>query len=46
MRRTKSNGEVVMVRFVYSPDGGARKIVTGADGKQIPEAEQPAFLEE
>lgn len=46
MRRTKANGEVVTVRFVYAPDGAARKIVTGVDGKQIPEAEQPAFLEE
>jgi hypothetical protein len=46
LRRTKPDGQIIAVRFLYSPDGTQRKIVIGPDGKQIPEAEQAAFLEE
>jgi hypothetical protein len=46
MRRTKTNGESITVRFVYSPDGTARKIMTGTDGKPIAQTEHAAFLEE
>jgi hypothetical protein len=46
IRRVRADGQIVSVRFLYSPDGTTRRIVTGPDGKQIPEAEQATFLEE
>jgi hypothetical protein len=46
IRRLRADGHIVSVSFLYSSDGTKRRIVTGPDGKQIPEAEQATFLEE
>lgn len=46
IRRSLADGRIVSVRFLRSPDGTERRIVTGPNGRQIPEAEQAAFLEE
>ena len=46
IRRLRADGQIISVRFLSSPDGSERRIVTGPDGKQIPEAEQATFLEE
>jgi hypothetical protein len=46
IRRLRTDGQIISVRFVSSPDGTERKIVTGPDGKEIPESEQARFLGE
>jgi hypothetical protein len=46
IRRLRVDGQIISMRFVSSPDGTERRIVTGPDGKQIPEAEQATLLEE
>ena len=46
IRRLLADGQIVSVRFIRSLDGTERRIVTGPDGRQIPEAEQAAVLEE
>ncbi len=46
IRRSLPDGKIISVRFLRSPDGTERRIVTGPDGRQVPEAEQAGFLEE
>jgi hypothetical protein len=46
IRRLLADGQIVSVRFVRSPGGTERRAVTAPDGRQIPEAEQAAFLEQ
>jgi hypothetical protein len=46
IQRLLADGQTVSVRFLRSLDGTERRVVTGPDGRQVPEAEQAAFLEE
>ena len=46
IRRVKTDGQIISVRFIYARDGSKRRIVTRPDGTQVAEAEQAAFLAE
>lgn len=46
VQRIQPDGKIVVVHFLYAIDGTKRRIVIGPDGKEIPIANQEAFLEE
>ncbi len=46
IRRLKPDGKVTTVHFRHAPDGTEQRVVIGPDGKEIPAADQNAFLEE
>jgi hypothetical protein len=43
VQRVKPNGEAVVVKFVYLPDGTERRIVIGPNGELIPDADGTAL---
>jgi hypothetical protein len=46
VRRLKPDGKIIAVHFRSAPDGTEQRFVIGPDGKELPAAEQKAFLEE